>query len=84
MRNNVLASVSDMGCFGSLILSIQDIESYLNIALIIISIVILSVNFLLRFYDRAKDGKLTKQEIKETIDDLQDAKNKIDGMKGGK
>lgn len=84
MRNNVLASVSDMGCFGSLILSIQDIESYLNIALIIISIVILSVNFLLRFYDRAKDGKLTKQEIKETIDDLQDVKNKIDDMKGGK
>ena len=84
MRNNILASVSDMGCFGSLVLSVQDFESYLNIVLIVISILILSVNFFLRFYDRAKDGKLTKQEIKETIDDLQDAKNKIDGMKGGK
>ena len=74
---NILASVSDMGCFGSLVLSVQDFESYLKIVLIVILILIL------RFYDRAKDGKLTKQEIKETIDDLQDAKNKIDGMKGG-
>lgn len=83
MRNNILASVSDMGCFGSLVLSVQDFESYLNIALIVISILILCVNFFLRFYDRAKDGKLTKQEIKETIDDLQDVKNKIDSTKGG-
>ena len=83
MRNNILASVSDMGCFGSLVLSVQDFESYLNIVLIVISILILSVNFFLRFYDRAKDGKLTKQEIKDTIDDAEKLKNDINNLKRG-
>ena len=83
LRNNVLASLSDMGCFGSLILSIQDTESYINIALMIISILILIINFSLRFYDRLKDGKLTKAEIKETITDVQQIKDEIDKMKRG-
>ena len=75
--------MSDMGCFGSIVLSIQDLESYLNIVLIVASIIILSVNFFLRFYDRLKDGKLTKQEIKDTIEDVKELKDKFDDMKRG-
>lgn len=83
MRNNILASVSDMGCMGSIVLSIQDIECYMNIILIIISILVLSVNFGLRVFDRVKDGKLTKEEIKDTIDDAQRLKEEIEKMKRG-
>ena len=72
-----------MGCFGSLVLSVQDIECYMNIILIAISIMVLCVNFGLRFYDRAKDGKLTKQEIKETIEDAEHIKEEIETMKRG-
>lgn len=84
MREKILTYASAGFSSCGIVLSAQDIESYLNIILITISVLILCINFGLRIYDRIKDGKLTKQEIKETIDDLQDAKNKIDGMKGGK
>lgn len=77
MRKNILASLSDMGCFGSLVLSVQDIECYMNIFLIAISILILSINFVLRIYDRMKDGDLTSEEIEETIQDAKDTANEI-------
>ena len=83
MRKNVLTALSDMGCMGSLVLSIQDIECYMNIILIVISILILSINFGLRVFDRVKDGKLTKQEIQDTIEDAEQFKEEIEKMKRG-
>ena len=83
LRKNVLSALSDMGCFGSLVLSVQDIECYMNIILIVISIFILCVNFGLRVWDRVKDGKLTKEEIQDTIDDAEKLKDDISKMKRG-
>ena len=77
MKNQVLTGVSDLGAIGSLVLSTSDVESKLNCLFIIVSIVILCVNFGLRMYDRLKDGKLTKDEIKDTIDDVKEIKDEI-------
>ena len=85
MRDKVLTYFSSILSSCSIFLSAQDIESYINIVFIIISVTILCINFGLRIYDRLKDGKLTKEEIQDTVEDaehlIEDIKNKT---KGGK
>lgn len=85
MREKILTYTSSVLSSCSLFLSVQDIESYINIAFIVVSVMILCINFGLRIYDRMKDGKLTKEEIDDTIEDaehlIEDIKNKT---KGGK
>lgn len=77
MREKILTYTSAGFSSCGIVLSAQDIESYLNIILITISVLILCINFGLRVYDRIKDGKLTKEEIKETVDELQDLSENI-------
>ena len=71
MRGRILNVASSVPASISIVLGVNDIESYCSIAFICISAIILLVNFALRIYDRLKDGKLTKEEIKDTIDDAQ-------------
>lgn len=82
MREKILTYASAGFSSCGIVLSAQDIESYLNIVLITISVLILCINFGLRVYDRIKDGKLTKEEIKETVDDLENLSEEIK-KKGG-
>ena len=85
MREKILTYTSSVLSSCSIFLSVQDIESYINIAFIVVSVLILCINFGLRIYDRMKDGKLTKEEIQDTVEDaehlIEDIKNKT---KGGK
>ena len=85
MREKILTYTSSLLSSCSIFLSVQDIESYINIAFIVVSVMILCINSGLRIYDRMKDGKLTKEEIDDTIEDaehlIEDIKNKT---KGGK
>ena len=85
MREKILTYTSSVLSSCSIFLSVQDIESYINIAFIVVSVMILCINFGLRIYDRMKDGKLTKEEIQDTVEDaehlIEDIKNKT---KGGK
>ena len=83
MRDKVLTYFSSVLSSCSIFLSAQDIESYINIAFIIISVTILIINFGLRIYDRMKDGKLTKEEIHDTIEDAEHLVEEIK-KKGGK
>ena len=70
MRGRVLNIASSVPASLSIVLGVHDIESYCSIAFIVISSVVLLINFGLRIYDRVKDGKLTPEEIKDTIDDV--------------
>ena len=83
MREKILTYTSSVLSSCSIFLSVQDIESYINIAFIVVSVMILCINFGLRIYDRMKDGKLTKEEIDDTIEDaehlIEDIKNKTKG-----
>lgn len=83
MRDKILTYSSSVLSSCSIVLSAQDIESYLNIAFITISVLILCINFGLRIYDRVKDGKVTKEEIRDTVDDtkklVEDIKNTTKG-----
>ena len=83
MREKILTYASAGFSSCGIVISAQDIESYLNIVLITISVLILCINFGLRVYDRIKDGKLTKEEIKETVDDLENLSEEIK-KKGGR
>lgn len=83
MREKILTYSSSILSSFSIFLSTQDIESFLNIAFIIISVIILCINFGLRIYDRMKDGKLTKEEIKDTVEDAEHLIEEIK-KKGGK
>lgn len=83
MRDKVLTYFSSILSSCSIFLSAQDIESYINIAFITISVLILIINFGLRIYDRMKDGKLTKEEIQDTVEDAEHLIEEIK-KKGGK
>ncbi len=83
MREKILTYTSSVLSSCSIFLSVQDIESYINIAFIVVSVMILCINFGLRIYDRMKDGKLTKEEIDDTIEDAEHLIEEIK-KKGGK
>ena len=83
MREKILTYTSSVLSSCSIFLSVQDIESYINIAFIVVSVMILCINFGLRIYDRMKDGKLTKEEIQDTVEDAEHLIEDIK-KKGGK
>ena len=66
----VLTILSDTSAAGGLAIGLSQIYSILGIVLTIGSIIVLVVNFALRMYDRFKDKKITKQEAKDTFDDM--------------
>ena len=62
------ASAASAG--SALIFTIQDIYSI--VGLVCISVFVLLVNLLFKVYDRIKDKKITKQEVSETLDDIEE------------
>lgn len=60
--------------------SLVDITNVLNIVILVISIANILFVLACRIYDRLKDGKLTKDEIKDTIKDVGDAKSEIEHL----
>lgn len=65
-----LTILSDTSATGGLAIGLSQIYTILGIVLTIGSIIVLIVNFVLRIYDRFKDKKITKQEVKDTLDDM--------------
>ena len=65
-----LTILSDTSAAGGLAIGLSQIYTILGIVLTIGSIIVLIVNFVLRMYDRFKDKKITKQEVKDTLDDM--------------
>ncbi len=65
-----LTILSDTSAAGGLAIGLSQIYTILGIVLTIGSIIVLIVNFVLRIYDRFKDKKITKQEVKDTLDDM--------------
>jgi hypothetical protein len=75
---NLTTHVSNVLSGLSLFVSIQDLESVINIILLIVSIVILLINFGLRIYDRFKDdNKFDKQDLIDTLKDAKDTAEQI-------
>lgn len=74
MRNLFLSVASSCNAIMTLVFSVQDIESIFGIVFTSLGILILLVNFVLRLYDKLKDGKLTDDEIKE----LEEEVNKLE------
>lgn len=74
MRNLFLSVASSCNAIMTLVFSVQDIESIFGIVFTSLGILILLVNFVLRFYDKLKDGKLSDDEIKE----LEEEVNKLE------
>lgn len=66
----VLTILSDTSAAGGLAIGLSQIYTILGIVLTIGSIIVLVVNFALRMYDRFKDKKITKQEAKDTFNDM--------------
>ena len=66
----VLTILSDTSAAGGLAIGLSQIYTLLGIVLTVGSIIVLIVNFALRMYDRFKDKKITKQEAKDTFDDM--------------
>lgn len=83
MRGRILNIASSVPASLSIVLGVHDIESYCSIAFIVISSVVLLINFGLRIYDRVKDGKLTAEEIKDTVDDLEKLQDDLSQLGGG-
>lgn len=69
MRNRIMNIASSLPATLAITSSVHDIESICSILFIVMSAIILLINFGLRIYDRIKDGKLTPEEIKDTIED---------------
>ena len=78
MRNRIMNIASSSTAGLAITTSIQNIESICSIVFVVLSAVILLINFGLRIYDRVKDGKLTPEEIKESAED---AKKLVDDLK---
>lgn len=81
-RNRLLAIISDASAGGGLILglSLTDIYTLLGIVLSVGSIIVLIVNFILRIYDRVKDGKFTNEEKAETAKEILELKDEIEKL----
>lgn len=54
----------------AIVFSIQDIYSIVGIVCTCISVFVLLVNLLFKVYDRIKDKHVSKQDISDTLDDL--------------
>lgn len=72
-------------CLSSLFASISlyDIENVLNIVILVLSIVNILIVLFSKIYNKLKDGKLTKEEINEIKNDIQNAINDVEQVKKG-
>ena len=53
--------------------TIGDINNVINMVILVVSLINIVLVVCFKIYDRVKDGKLTKAEIKDTIEDVKDA-----------
>ena len=53
--------------------TIGDINNIINMIILIVSLVNIVLVVCFKVYDRLKDGKLTKEEMNDTIKDVKDA-----------
>lgn len=74
-----------LNCLG-IVVGINEIETILGIFLLVLNISILVIKGvfkLLAWYKTAKaDGKITKEELEEAIDILEETKDSVDKEKG--
>ena len=75
--NAKLLTVSDTTAVGGLAVGLSQIYTILGIICTFVSLVVLIVNFIIRIHDRLKDGKMDKQELEWTIDDVTKLASKI-------
>lgn len=75
--NAKLLTVSDTTAVGGLAVGLSQIYTILGIVCTFVSLVVLIVNFIIRIHDRLKDGKMDKQELEWTIDDVTKLASKI-------
>ena len=61
-------------------ISIADLTNIINMIVLIISALNIVLCVAFKIWDRIKDGKLTKEEIKDTINDVEDAKRDIEHL----
>lgn len=71
MKDSLFYS-SSTAAASAIVFSIQDIYSVVGIVCTCISVFVLIVNLLFKVYDRIKDRKISKQDISETLDDLEE------------
>lgn len=79
---NKLIILSDASASGGLIfgLTLTQLYTLLGIILTVLSIIVLIINFILRLYDRLKDGKFTNEEKAETAKEILELKETIDKL----
>lgn len=53
--------------------TIGDINNVINMIILVVSLINIVLVVCFKVYDRVKDGKFTKQEINDTIEDVKDA-----------
>ena len=82
MYRSKLFFLSDASAGGGLVFGLTLTQWYtvLGIILTVLSIVVLIINFILRMYDRLKDGKFTNEEKAETAKEVLELKEKIDEL----
>lgn len=86
MDKNVLGAGtgSALSLVGTIIQTNQILQT-ISMILTIIGTLITIAMALYNWYDRAKaDGKISKEEVKELNDIIQDSKDKIENLKGDK
>ena len=74
-RNDVFSSV--IGAMG-LTISVQDLENYINIVLLIVSVINILYSLAFRIHNRIK-----YKEYDKISQDLTDAEEQIENLKGG-
>lgn len=82
MYKSKLFFLSDASASGGLIFGLTLTQWYtvLGIILTVLSILVLVINFILRMYDRLKDGKLTNEEKAETAKEILELKDTIEKL----
>ena len=82
MYRSKLFFLSDVSAGGGLVFGLTLTQWYtiLGIILTVLSIVVLIINFILRMYDRLKDGKFTNEEKAETAKEILELKETIDEL----
>ncbi len=79
---NKLTILSDASASGGLIFGLTLTQWYtlLGIILTVLSIIVLIINFIIRIYDRLKDGKFTNEEKAETAKEIVELKETINKL----
>lgn len=77
---NKTDAIEDMVILSGIGVSLVDIQTIMSIVLLTFNIIWLLVKFALKLYRYLKDGKLTKEELDDLTNDIDDIK-KIGGDK---